>query len=182
MLMKNCTIAVKPKNNVFWRKINSSSYKLLYVLIAFSALNVLSCSDSGTINNSTHTLIKHIDELSLDLSNDSAGYYSLDTTWVNFDNSLNNIEISFTGETDSIVSDCNVTFDLHYFIDSVHMHIYSYGQFGKDSINRFHDIRLNISNYRTATLYYQFIVFMVKKNQQHNPAFIRLRDINIYRN
>jgi hypothetical protein len=125
-------------------------------------------------------LILQIDELLLDVTNDTSGYYSKDTVWVYSDETLNIIEISFIGETDTLTEDCMASVFLYYFIDTVHHHIFTYSQFNRDSVNRTHTVRFNVQEFKNKSINYQFLVFVFKNNNLNIPQFIRLRDIKIY--
>ncbi len=153
-------------------------------LIAYFSISMLftSCSQDSTssLNDTSLVLLYSQNEFLMDVSNDTAGYYYKDTIWAYRDVTLKNIRATFSAEVDSLSSECNIGFIMYYFIDSVHQHIYTYTQFDRDSINRVHQVDLFVEQFRNYLLYYQFQL-SINKETNYSPAFIRFRDIKIYK-
>ena len=141
-----------------------------------------SCSNdniTSSFRDTTFTLLFGLNELALDIHEDSTGYFFKDTIWTYQDFYLKNVRITFLGEVDTVSTDCSVSFFLYYFIDSVHQHIYTYSQFGLDSINIAHQFDLSVEEFRNNLLYYQFQVFIHKKTA-YTPSYIKLYNIKIF--
>lgn len=156
-------------------RINLISYILLSIF--FTSCNQDSNSSS---NDTTLILLYSQNEFLLDVSNDTIGTYYKDTIWTHSDATLNNIRVTFLAEVDTLSSNCSISFFLYYFVDSAHQHINTYSQFGRENINGTHQIDLSVRQFRNYLLYYQFQLFIHKKTN-YSPAYIRFRDIRIYK-
>ncbi|MGH2575044.1 MAG: hypothetical protein ACRDFC_05015 [Ignavibacteria bacterium] len=132
-------------------------------------------------SDTTLVLLYSQNELLLDVTNNPVGYYVKDTLWQYQDNTLKDLYVTFSGETDTSNLECGAFVDLYYIDDSTHYHFYTYSQFGRDSVNRFHQFTVNVQQYNSRLIYYLFGVFIYKSTNAPVLTYIKLRDIRLYK-